>query len=228
MSSTARGGQRSEADYYATPSWCARRLLEKIDLPGGLWADPAAGEGAIVKEVNASRKDVTWVMTEIREECREKLLPLARGNDSVIIADFLSETHRSNVTWAMMEIREECRGKLLPLTRTNDAEYSVSITNPPFNLAMPFIRACLPISHHAIFLLRLNFLGSQERSDFIRETKPDLYILPNRPSFTTFTEHKRGKMATDSIEYAWFHFHEGSAGRYVMLDSSSKEERKKG
>ncbi len=38
------------------------------------------------------------------------------------------------------------------------------------------------------FLLRLNFLGADERSDFWREYPPDIYVLPNRPSFFVFTK----------------------------------------
>lgn len=45
-------------------------------------------------------------------------------------------------------------------------------------------------------LLRLNFLGTEGRSAFMREHAPDVYVLPNRPSFTG--------TKTDSIEYVWF------------------------
>jgi predicted RNA methylase len=54
MSSTKRGGKRSEADFYSTPAWCTRRILEALALPKGLrWLDPCAGEGAILEVVAA-------------------------------------------------------------------------------------------------------------------------------------------------------------------------------
>ena len=28
-------------DYYPTPAWCVRRLLEAVDLPGGRWLGAA-------------------------------------------------------------------------------------------------------------------------------------------------------------------------------------------
>jgi hypothetical protein len=96
--------------------------------------------------------------------------------------------------------------------------FDLVLTNPPFSLAMEFIRACEKLATHRIFLLRLNFLGSEERSNYIRQTRPDIYVLPNRPSFVNGT--------TDSCEYAWFHWHPDSTGRYVVLPSTPISERK--
>ena len=53
MSSTHRGAERRPADFYATPHWTVRRLLEALPLPGGVWFEPCAGEGDIIKAVNA-------------------------------------------------------------------------------------------------------------------------------------------------------------------------------
>ena len=69
MSSTKRGGQRSPADNYPTPPWCVYRFLEKgPELPGGLWYEPCAGDGSIIRSVNDRRSDVNWAATEIRPE----------------------------------------------------------------------------------------------------------------------------------------------------------------
>ncbi len=199
MSSTARGGKRSEADNYPTPSWCVRRLLEIVTLPKeGNYLEPAAGDGAIVRAADSMdpglggvEPPIRWWLHELREECRKDLDTLGY----VEIGDFLHDGHGGQ-----------------------PGTFDVCITNPPFSLAMEFIRVCLPISDHAIFLLRLNFLGSEERSKFIRETMPDIYVLPNRPSFTG--GH------TDSIEYAWFHWHKNSRGIYKILASTPIEERR--
>lgn len=92
------------------------------------------------------------------------------------------------------------------------------VTNPPYSLALEFAEHSLTMAHNTIMLLRLSFLGSKRRSAFIAATKPDVYVLPNRPSFTG-----RG---TDSCEYAWFHWHKNSAGKYSVLALTPISERK--
>ena len=75
----------------------------------------------------------------------------------------------------------------------------VIITNPPFSLAMEFLNKSLAVTTEkgiVIMLLRLGFMASKKRYEFMKENPPtDLYILHKRPSFT-------GK-GTDSQEYAW-------------------------
>ena len=71
------------------------------------------------------------------------------------------------------------------------------ITNPPFSLAMEFLKKSLHESGTVVYLLRLNFLGSQKRRLFWQTCKPThLYVLSKRPSFTGH--------GTDATEYAWF------------------------
>jgi hypothetical protein len=89
--------------------------------------------------------------------------------------------------------------------------FAVAITNPPFRLAQEFIDAALACADHVVMLLRLNYLASKGRWPFMSRHTPDVYVLPNRPSFTG------GK--TDSIEYAWFVWRPGprSEGRLRVL-----------
>jgi len=75
---------RQAYDYYPTPAWCVHRLLEAVDLPGGWWIEPAVGDGAIVRAVNAVRSDVRWTTMDVRPECHPDLVgdfvaPLFRG-----------------------------------------------------------------------------------------------------------------------------------------------------
>jgi hypothetical protein len=172
MSSTNRGGQRSPADYYITPAWCVERLLEVLELPGGPWLEPAAGDGAIIRAVR--RRDIDWTAWELRNEERAVLVG-AVPPTSVHIGDFL-EASRA--------------GKVRP------KEFEVAITNPPFRLAQEFIDAGIRHARTTIMLLRLNYLASKARWPFMTTRAPDVYVLPNRPSFVG------GK--TDSVEYAWF------------------------
>jgi hypothetical protein len=70
----------------------------------------------------------------------------------------------------------------------------------------------------------VNYLASNKRAAFMQENCPDVYILPNRPSFS-------GAGGTDSIEYAWMVWRPmpGSGNRVGMLqvlDTTPKAERK--
>lgn len=169
MSSTKRGSSRASLDVYPTPAWCVQRLLERVDLPGEEWLDPCAGDGAIVRAVRACRHDVKWTAVEIREDCRHLLRREVPG-DRVLIGDFLS-----------LELPVAPR---------------VVIGDPPYSLATEFIQRSLDLADTVAFLLRLNYLASAKRAEDARTRAADVYVLPNRPSFTG------GK--TDSCEYAWF------------------------
>ena len=205
MSSTKRGGQRSPADNYPTPRWCLHRFLEQFlgdvpdDVQSGLWLDPGAGEGNIIRGANDFFGDLgpTWDARELREECRPFLEDL--GVSTIGIGDYFVEG---------------------PPT---DEEYDLIITNPPFSLAMEFIhRSFEAKARYVAMLLRLNFIGSEKRHDFMRRCPPNLYVLPNRPSF-------KGTGETDSIEYAWFTWDMAnlhSEGKYTLLDLTPKEERR--
>ena len=167
MSATGRGTVRNEADFYPTPAWCVHRLLERAELPGGDWLEPAAGDGAIIRACHdRGDSNIHWTAVELRAECRKPLMELSH---CVVGQDFLK--------WNSI------------------GGYRVLLTNPPFSLAEEFVRASLPLASYCVFLLRLNFLGSAKRRALFANEMPDIYVLPNRPSFT-------GK-GTDATEYCW-------------------------
>lgn len=106
-----------------------------------------------------------------------------------------------------MELRPECRADLAEATGhparvtigdsiESPARCDVAITNPPFRLALPFLRAWIGVPDRLAVLLRLNCLAGAARAEIMRHAAPDVYVLPNRPSFTG--------AGTDSIDYAWF------------------------
>lgn len=168
MSAANRGRERLQDDQYFTPTWCVDRLFEKIDLPGGLWVEPGAGRGQIIATVNTIRDDVRWTAVELQKAQRKELkkhLP----SENIIIGDYLSVTRDSPGQGA---------GQIL--------SYNVAIGNPPYSLAQEFIEASLKISLNVVFLLRINFLGSEDRAPWMKTHVPDLYVLPNRPSFKVF------------------------------------------
>ena len=194
MSATNRGAKRAEADFYPTPAWCVHRLLEAVSFPGGQWLEPAAGDGAIIKAVSQKRRDVHWDACDIRPEAKPLLEALEPT--SLTIGD--------------------ARGLMVRTRR------AVCITNPPYSLAQDFIELGLRTAYRVALLLRLNYLGSAERSEFLRANTPSIYVLPNRPSFTG------GK--TDACEYAWFVWYNGMAHpdehpTVQILDLTPKKER---
>lgn len=168
MSSTSRGGQRSPSDNYSTPLWVTHRALEAIELPSGLWVDPCAGTGNIIQAARMLRPEVRWKSYEIRPECLE---PLVNIDSNPTIVDFTVDAVKPR----------RC---------------DVVLMNPPYRVAQEFIEKSLRFADHVVVLLRLNYLGSQVRNSFMRNDCPDVYVLPNRPSF-----ENNGR--TDSIEYAW-------------------------
>jgi hypothetical protein len=198
VSSTGRGTDREANDNYPTPSWCVRRLLDKIgmELPDGVWGEPCVGAGAIVRAVDAHdsrRRNDEPTQTWITQDVRHEVTPNFLGN----FATAPDETF---------------------------ARCQVLITNPPFSIAREIIHSARRIAPQAtiIMLLRLNFFGSEGRYGWLSKDTPDIYQLPNRPSFV------RGK--TDSVEYGWFVWSPTarSWGTIRMLGLTSLEERKRG
>jgi hypothetical protein len=174
MSATNRGRTRAAHDEYATPPWPVHRLLEAVSLPSGRWLEPSAGRGAIIRAVRQVRNDVCWIACERQERHEGRLQALA---PLVHDGDFL---------------------ELSP------GRFDVVIGNPPYDQALDFVTRALPLAPVVVFLLRLNWLASAARNALMRSHAPDVYVLPDRPSF-------RGG-GSDSTEYAWFVWH-GDARR---------------
>jgi hypothetical protein len=179
-------------DNFPTPAWCVHRLMELWWPRPGAILEPAAGDGAIVR---AASRDLgrDWIRLDIRD-C---------GQPGQEIADFL--------TW-------EPEPKWISYVST-------VWTNPPFALAEQFIRRAAALFPEAdlCFLVRLGFLASDGRAALWRELgAPDVYVLPNRPSFNA-----DGK--TDSSDYAWIVLPGDDcrdAGTLRILGTTGKAERK--
>ena len=193
MSATGRGAVRHPDDFYATPAWCIEALLRGCPLSSGRWLEPTAGDGAIAAEVLRHRHDVQWHLVESRaEELRVGGGLLSRMQR----ADFPLE-HVDEV-----EIRDFLTMPA-PVQR-----FDVALGNPPFSLALEVIQHALTMANTVCMLLRINFLASQKRADWMRKNTPSIYVLPKRPSFTG------GK--TDATEYSWFLW-DGKPSRVVVL-----------
>ena len=179
MSATGRSKRGGEGvDNFPTPAFCVHRFLEAWDVPvaHGLWLEPGAGDGAIVRAVQSfymGEMQPKWVVTEIREEMRGPLSTLPNLAAPPIIGDFTKDDGTERI-------------------------FDVAFGNPPYRSALEFIRVALRRARHVAFLLRLNFLESEGRHGFLKDNVPDVFVLPQRPSFD-------GK-GTDATAYCWAHW----------------------
>lgn len=188
---------RRAYDFYSTPRWCVTRLLESsIDLPTGKWLEPCVGSGPIVDTVNYHRDRIHWTINDIRDSASAGLR-MSLHSDSMVDDVY-------NVDFLTQDIIQ--------------CDFDVAFTNPPYSQAEAFIRKSMEHAKHVVMLLRLNFLGSSRRASFLRENTPDIYVLPNRPSFTGH--------GTDATEYAWFHWGPNTAGRLNILHTTPLAERR--
>jgi hypothetical protein len=127
---------------------------------------------------------------------------------------------------------------------------NVIITNPPYTLAFDVVQLAIQMEAWTVMLLRLNFLGSDDRADWLRKHPPDVGVLPNRPSFAASLKCSNKKLCgwrtmqsldaprarqcplctspvsvttADSIEYGWFVWPPKSrrkAGRLMVLGTT--------
>lgn len=180
MSAKNRGGPSVPLDQYLTPRWCVRQMVEHV-LPRTLdrsnlwWQDelrilePASGPGVIVDALRAR-----W--------------PRAR-----ITSIDLDETVRPSVSDV-----HEARDFLSYMPRSSS--FDLAVTNPPFTPALPFAQHLIldmqvPV---VVLLLRLGFLASDARQDFLRAHPPAFVdVLAHRPNFELPDDyvlpHKEGK-----------------------------------
>jgi hypothetical protein len=152
---------RLKFDDYPTPPWPIARFLEQwiagCSLPiGKRWLEPCAGAGIIIDRVN-SVVDVSWEAWELQEHYEERLL---LRTDAVRIGDCLKLARQYS-----------------------PGSFDVTITNPPYRLAMPVLLEMRRISTWVVLLLRRTFVGSAKRHPYLSKHMPDEYILPDRPSF---------------------------------------------
>lgn len=225
MSSTSRGAQRNPDDFYETPGWATRAVLSQFHWPAPVnmrphVLEPMAGRGAIVREVRAKWPDAVITACELDPE-RARSLSDA-GADKVIVGDVFQA-----------------------LLRAPFGTFDLCLGNPAFSLAMQTIELGLACAKQTTLLERLNYLGSQERAPFWRANRPDLLILPRRPSFAQSLKCKSkhgckwretrmldeptpkvcplclaagvSKVTTDSVEYAWFSWGL-SGGRWAIAE----------
>jgi hypothetical protein len=175
MSATGRSDVRRADDHYITPAWVTRALVPHLSMYDSA-LDPCAGEGAILDELSDHYGSPRYHGIELDAgracACTSSGFSCSQGD--ALICDWM--------------------------VPHNGKPYDLIVMNPPYSLALEFIKKALASHPKEIaVLLRLNFLASKKRAAFWK-THPncDVLVLPKRPSFT-------GK-GTDATEYAWFVF----------------------
>lgn len=185
MSSTNRGRARNALDQYETPWSAVEPLLPRL-YKHRVILDPCCGTGAMVMRV-AKELGGQALGIEVDEK-----RPMTRA-DWVVAPD------------GAVQVRDALSPEPWPRA-------DLIITNPPFSLAMEFVRRALKERHErtVAMLLRLAFAASKVRAEFHRANPSDVFVLSKRPSFTS-----DGK--SDSADYAWFVWGPGRGGRWAVL-----------
>ena len=201
--SSKHGPAQIPDEHYPTPAWLVDRLLEAVDLPGGHWLEPSAGDGAIIRAVNARRQDVQWTAVELRP-MRSALLCAAVDATGKTPA----EAYKPPIVHSPQDfLTLPLSPKTVEITRF---AFDVAIGNPPYSLAREFIDRCLCLAAVVVFPLRLNFLGSEARADWFRKIgMPDVFVTPNRPDYSG--------NGGDSCEYSWMLWNQVQPARAAQV-----------
>lgn len=189
MSSTQRGYERHEKDYYVTP---VNKIIEFLDMFKKY--EPEAFTKGIILD------------------------PCA-GGDDVHVMSYPKALIHSGIDKSRIrtiDIRDdslaEVKGNYLEMEL--DYKPSVIITNPPFYDSIPIIEKALEDvvdNGFVIMLQRLNFFGGKNKKPFWDKQLPKYtFIHHRRMSFTD-----DGK--TDSIEYAHFVFQKGYYPEFSLI-----------
>lgn len=173
--------KRRESDAYYTPEHVIHNFLDEynLDMNDMNILEPSAGDGAFCRVLRQRYPNIYIHANEVRNE---EFDGLKRYADIVTNEDFLT-----------MDIL---------------MKYDIIIGNPPYSLALEFMRRCFEIdsTNTKIMLLRTAFLETKVRYPFWQKHKLNgLYTLANRPSFTG--------SGSDMTSYSFF-----------TWDGSSKQE----
>jgi len=153
------GYEPESSDFYATPYWCTRAILRLVtpSTQGRppIILDPFAGEGAILDVCKAAGYQTAGIELHAgrAERAASSGHAVQQGNS------FVDEWPKADAV----------------------------ITNPPYSMTIDSVKAALKfVATHGVdaaFLLRLGFLGSQDRADFHKNNLSDFYVLPRRPQY---------------------------------------------
>lgn len=215
MSARGLGTAINPFGNYPTPPHLFLRFADALRAAGETWLDdaeyieePCAGEGVLVGAIRSAYPDVCIYASDIREGLREQQ-----------IAAGASYAHTKDA-----------------LLWIGNLPGPVVITNPDFDLFAPLLEAHRR-SRPRVALALLGrgslFCGARERCSLLDVCgRPDVYMVPERPSFLRFRwvdEHGRKLDAggSDSEGVAWYVWPGGpprERGSFDLLRPPSPEE----
>jgi len=179
--------KRKLRDHYATPEWCIHPMADALYniiaqdtfIHPFYLCDIGAGDGRIA------------------DICKKKLASKIKTH-CLLIDLVQAKTTPKGCRWLIKDFMKLNLDKLF----TNKYMPKLFVSNPPFSASnkivfktVEYLNTCQ--TGLAVFLLRVNWLGSTTRSTWLQANPPQkLLVVTPRPSFT-------GK-GTDASEYAWF------------------------
>jgi hypothetical protein len=197
MSSTNRSNKRDNHrdDYYVTPKWCVREFLRTWDIRSQLPDNPI-------------------------------ILDPCAGGDAVNSMTYPSVLKEWGYDTVSMDIRSDSPAEFSGIDFLSADLYGVQpdliITNPPYVIAKDCVVKSLEVAKPGgwvVMLLRINFLGAQNRAPFWQEFMPhSLYTHSKRPGF--YPDNWKDlypdldKKGTDSTEYSHFVWQVGNYGDF--------------
>jgi hypothetical protein len=105
------------------------------------------------------------------------------------------------------------------LSHDHGGPFDLIMTNPPYSQALEFVTRALTFRAETgavVMLLRLNWLGSQERAPWLRGHTPSVYVTPRHPDFTGG--------GGDATDYGWLVWDAGPP-TVVILDTEQRDSR---
>jgi hypothetical protein len=202
MSSTNRSRKRysHKEDYYVTPQWCVREFLN-------VWVD-----------------DGYCTSSNVVHPKHALVLDPCAGGDATNPMTYPTVLEEWGFNPVTMDLRADspCQfpGENFLTADFMDLQFDMIITNPPYNLAVPFIERALELTKPmgwVVMLLRVNFLGAQKRGEWWQTHMPEsMHTHSRRPCF--YPDNWKEimpwleKKGTDSTEYAHFVWQKGNTG----------------
>lgn len=156
MPSSPKKTKRREADFYETPEWCTRALLDTFKLIPKTVVEPCAGYGAISRVVKEYFPSCNLIQYELNEN--DKLSQYGH----IIWGDFLKNVQYDEMVSLVLTNP--------PFTYSQEFITTCRKNYPNADIIM---------------LLPFSFLGSKKRHKWwIDNTPSSIRVLSDRPSFT--------------------------------------------
>jgi len=164
---------------------------------------------------------VDLIVDDIREELEAKSsgewIEPALGGGDIVKALSGKGIHPS---WTTVDIDPGSNPMICGdgISVMSEGRWDVCFSNPPYSRALDFASSAVSSCSMTILLLRLNWLASSKRCSWLRANTPSVYVIPNRPSFTS-----DGR--TDATDYAWFVWSEDRTPTVTILPETPKHRR---